>query len=212
MRDWEANIVWEEKMGQELVANVDDFIFNQATELTTLQKYERENTESFDTGFQAFVKNKKSQLEMLTHAVKRKYRFTITKTAAQKERIARRAAFKSRLGMGIFGALAFLVPMLVMVLHPTLLTTLLTTVVSVLFVAAALTIWMPDSDGKDVLGATAAYTAVLVVFVGTSSTTSGLSHGVVGAITGGVLVSTVVSGFALSYTSIGTLVRNLTDT
>jgi hypothetical protein len=43
-----------------------------------------------------------------------------------------------------------------------------------------------DRRGWCVLGATAAYTAVLVVFVGTSTTTSELSNGIIGAITGGV--------------------------
>jgi VIT1/CCC1 family predicted Fe2+/Mn2+ transporter len=58
-------------------------------------------------------------------------------------------ASASRLKMAVFGALAFLIPMLIMILHPTKLTTLLTTVVCVLFVAVALSFAMHDSDGKD---------------------------------------------------------------
>lgn len=100
----------------------------------------------------------------------------------------------SRLKMAVFGALAFLVPMLIMILHPTKLTTLLTTVVCVLAVAVALAYAMHDSDPKDVLSATAAYTAVLVVFIGSSNTSSGLSNGVVGAITGGVLGGALLLG------------------
>jgi hypothetical protein len=61
---------------------------------------------------------------------------------------------------------AFLIgPMLVMVLHKSLLTTLLTSVCVIVFgviLAFAL------DDPFDVLSGTAAYAAVLVVFVGTS--------------------------------------------
>jgi hypothetical protein len=77
--------------------------------------------------------------------------------------------------------------MMIMVLHPTKLTTLLTTAVCVLSVAVASSLAMPNAESKDIFGTTAAYTAVLVVFVGTTTTTSGLSNGMVGAITGGVL-------------------------
>lgn len=109
-------------------------------------------------------------------------------------------AFLSRLKMATFGALAFLVPMLIMVLHPTKLTVLLTTVVCVLFVAVALAASMQNADNKDILAATAAYTAVLVVFIGSSNTTSGLSNGVIGAITAAVLGGAVLLGpVSLSY-------------
>jgi hypothetical protein len=120
------------------------------------------------------------------------------KTFFKRKRL--QAAFLSRLKMATFGALAFLVPMLIMVLHPTKLTVLLTTVVCVLFVAVALAASMQDADNKDILAATAAYTAVLVVFIGSSNTTSGLSNGVIGAITAGVLGGAVLLGpVSLSY-------------
>jgi hypothetical protein len=77
--------------------------------------------------------------------------------------------------------------MMIMVLHPTKLTTLLTTVVCVFFVALALSFRMNKAEPKDILSATAAYAAVLVVFVGANDTTSKLSDGLVGAIVGGVI-------------------------
>ncbi|KAK3346424.1 hypothetical protein B0T25DRAFT_551967 [Lasiosphaeria hispida] len=47
-------------------------------------------------------------------------------------------------------------------------TSLITTSVAVVLFSLALAFGATDSSGKDVLAATAAYTAVLVVFVGTS--------------------------------------------
>ena len=60
--------------------------------------------------------------------------------------------------------------MLIMVLHKTLVTTLLTTSLFVLAVSLTLALFMQDAERKDIIGATAAYAAVLVVFVGTSGT------------------------------------------
>jgi VIT1/CCC1 family predicted Fe2+/Mn2+ transporter len=75
-------------------------------------------------------------------------------------------AFLSRFKMALFGGLALIVPMLIMKLHTTLLTQLLTTCLFVLFVAVVLAYFLKGAETKDVLGATAAYAAVLVVFVG----------------------------------------------
>jgi hypothetical protein len=62
---------------------------------------------------------------------------------------------------------AFLIgPMLVMVLHKSLLTTLLTSSVCVIVFGVILAFALDDPF--DVLSGTAAYAAVLVVFVGTS--------------------------------------------
>jgi hypothetical protein len=60
--------------------------------------------------------------------------------------------------------------MLIMTLHATRLTNLLTTSIFVFVVAIALAWYMKEAESKDVIGATAAYAAVLVVFVGTSTT------------------------------------------
>ena len=95
--------------------------------------------------------------------------------------------FGNRLTMGVFGGLSLLVPMMIMVLSPTKLTNLITTIVFVLFVAVALATTMGKADAKDVFAAVAAYTAVLVVFVGTNTTSEGESNRVAGAIGGGVL-------------------------
>lgn len=97
-------------------------------------------------------------------------------------------AFQACLVVGVFGGLVLLVPMMIMVLHPTKLTALVTTIVCVLFVTVALSVAVDDAQPKDIFAATAAYAAVLVVFVGTSTTSSsGESDRVVGAIAGGVL-------------------------
>lgn len=79
---------------------------------------------------------------------------------------------------GIGGGLALLAPMLLMVLHKTLLTTLLTTSISVVLFAFVVAVVsggiIPgtktiDLGPRDVLAATATYAAVLVVFVGASA-------------------------------------------
>jgi hypothetical protein len=77
--------------------------------------------------------------------------------------------FSSRLAMALFGGFALIAPMLIMALHPTRLTSLLTTSIFVFAVAIALAWYMKEAQSKDVIGATAAYAAVLVVFVGTST-------------------------------------------
>ena len=75
-------------------------------------------------------------------------------------------ALWSRLVMALGGGLALVGPMLIMVLHPTKITALATTSCFVVAVAISLAIFMQDSQPKDVLACTAAYAAVLVVFVG----------------------------------------------
>lgn len=72
--------------------------------------------------------------------------------------------------MAIFGGAALIGPMLIMTLHPSRNTSLITVSVATFLFALVLAIIANDSSGKDVLGATAAYAAVLVVFVGTSTT------------------------------------------
>ncbi|KAH6698411.1 hypothetical protein BKA61DRAFT_622206 [Leptodontidium sp. MPI-SDFR-AT-0119] len=81
-------------------------------------------------------------------------------------------AFLSRLYMALFGGLALTVPMLIMTLHQSKITSLVTTSVFVIAVAVALAWFMKDAQAKDIIGATAAYAAVLVVFVGTGTSTN----------------------------------------
>ena len=77
--------------------------------------------------------------------------------------------FLSRLGMALFGGCSLIAPMLIMRLHPTLLTELVTTSVFVLSVGVILAWYMKDARKSDILAATATYAAVLVVFIGTTS-------------------------------------------
>ena len=77
--------------------------------------------------------------------------------------------FVSRLRMALFGGVSLIAPMLVMRLHPTLLTELVTTSVFILAVGVVLAWYMKDAQKRDILAATASYAAVLVVFVGTTS-------------------------------------------
>jgi hypothetical protein len=74
-----------------------------------------------------------------------------------------------RLAMGLAGGAALIVPMVIMVLHNDLLTTLLTTGVATMVFAGVLALFGKNLKGETVLGSVAAYTAVLVVFVGTSN-------------------------------------------
>jgi VIT1/CCC1 family predicted Fe2+/Mn2+ transporter len=81
----------------------------------------------------------------------------------------RRKAYLSRLSMAYFGGLALVVPMLIMALHKELVVSLVTTSVATAIFAIVIALWSTYASGKDVLASTAAYTAVLVVFVGASS-------------------------------------------
>lgn len=74
----------------------------------------------------------------------------------------------NRLRMALFGGVVVVAPMLIMTLHRTVLTTLLTTSLFVLAVGLVLAWFMVSAEPKDILTATAAYAAILVVFVGTS--------------------------------------------
>lgn len=84
----------------------------------------------------------------------------------------RRAEVKAliqRIFMGLFGGIALICPVLIMALSSSQKTNLITVSVATIVFAILLAIGASDSTGKDVLSATAAYTAVLVVFFGTSS-------------------------------------------
>lgn len=85
-----------------------------------------------------------------------------------REERSRKQAFTQRIVMALFGGAAVIGPMLVMTLHPSRNTSLITVSLATFLFALLLAIVAKDSAGKDVLAATAAYAAVLVVFVGTS--------------------------------------------
>ncbi|KAK0668355.1 hypothetical protein QBC41DRAFT_321958 [Cercophora samala] len=71
-----------------------------------------------------------------------------------------------RFSMALGGGLALIGPMLIMVRNPTGDVAIITTSCCVLGVAVILAFFMNDSQPKDVVACTAAYAAVLVVFVG----------------------------------------------
>jgi len=84
----------------------------------------------------------------------------------------RKKASTERLVMAMFGGISLIAPMLIMTLHPSTTVNLVTVSAATFFFAIALAIGAKESSGKDVLAATAAYAAVLVVFVGTSTSAS----------------------------------------
>ena len=79
-----------------------------------------------------------------------------------------------RLTMAIAGGLFLIVPMLIMVFVGTRSATISTTCGAIAFAALGLT-FAPTLEPKDVLAASAAYAAVLTVFVGTSLPQQGTS-------------------------------------
>jgi hypothetical protein len=79
-----------------------------------------------------------------------------------------REAFVSLLVMTLFGGIALIVPTVIMAKYPGTNFSLGTTAVATVLFALELAFGARDSTGKDVLAATAAYIAVLVVFIGTS--------------------------------------------
>jgi hypothetical protein len=78
-------------------------------------------------------------------------------------------AFSRRLFMAAFGGAALIEPMLIMTLHPTKVTNLVTVSAFVIVVVVLLAYVMTEATPQDIVGATAAYAAVLVVFVGSSA-------------------------------------------
>ncbi|PMD18370.1 hypothetical protein NA56DRAFT_751653 [Hyaloscypha hepaticicola] len=75
----------------------------------------------------------------------------------------------NRMAMSTFSGLTLILPMLIMVMDPRKITTLVVTSVFTLGIGLILALWMTDAENKDMIGATAAYAAVLVVFVGSGS-------------------------------------------
>lgn len=88
----------------------------------------------------------------------------------QRKMLNERDKFIRRLSLGVLGGLAILVPMLIMALVNTLMMSLVVTCVATLLFAVVLSLplYGGDLDEQTVLGAVAAYAAILVVFVGTS--------------------------------------------
>ena len=110
--------------------------------------------------------------------------------STNKEYVAFRA-FLERSSYGLIGGFALIIPMLIMKLYPTTLNVCLTTTLFVILVGQVLAGFLKDSI--NVLKMTAAYAAVLVVIVGT--TTKAVTGGdkQVAIIVGGVCVGIVVT-------------------
>ncbi|KAI0855687.1 hypothetical protein F4860DRAFT_519588 [Xylaria cubensis] len=75
---------------------------------------------------------------------------------------------RSRFYMALFGGVAFIAPVILMTLKPTLTVDLVTVSVSTALFSLAMVVFATDMSGKDVLTSTAGYAAVMVVFIGTS--------------------------------------------
>ena len=86
------------------------------------------------------------------------YRHSANQVAARKDSIA-------RFVLAAFGGLALIVPMIIMVRVPGETASLIITSVFTVGFAAAIA-WGSDQDASQILAGTAAYAAVLVVFVG----------------------------------------------
>jgi peptidoglycan/LPS O-acetylase OafA/YrhL len=89
----------------------------------------------------------------------------------------RSVGYVSRFSMAMFGGAALIIPMLIMALHPGLTIDLITTSVATVIFGIVIAIWGTDSSGKDVLASTAAYAAVLVVFIGANITPTSSATG-----------------------------------
>jgi hypothetical protein len=76
-------------------------------------------------------------------------------------------AFIGKVVGALFGGIMLIVPMIIMTIHASVAKSLITSSIAVGIVATAV-IFLSDGNWRDVLGITAAYTAVVVVFVGTS--------------------------------------------
>lgn len=81
------------------------------------------------------------------------------------DRVVRRLGMRKRLLAAVFGGLSFIVPMLIMAIRPSQVKTLITSTVAVLLFSLGLA-WQSAAKTETLLEATAAYAAVMVVFVG----------------------------------------------
>lgn len=108
--------------------------------------------------------------------------------------------FLRRLFMALFGGLILIAPMLIMRLHPDLLTVVLTTSIFIIVVGIILAATMTEGESRDILAAAAAYAAVLVVFVGQGTVieASSWSNRKIAGVTVGAIVGTALIGGLLS--------------
>ncbi|KAF4625515.1 hypothetical protein G7Y89_g12652 [Cudoniella acicularis] len=97
-----------------------------------------------------------------------KYPYSDLEGEGREKRAARKVPF-DRLWMGVVGGIAVFGPMILMVLERPTRTSLITVSAATMLFTLGLAFNAKTTSGKDVLAAVAAYAAVLVVFVGTST-------------------------------------------
>lgn len=83
-------------------------------------------------------------------------------------RRAQKKAFTARLVFALLGRISLIGPILIMTLHESTSTSLSTVSVATFIFALVMALFATKVDRNDVLAATAAYAALLVVFIGTS--------------------------------------------
>jgi hypothetical protein len=171
--------------------------------------YSNATTEHAKTAFAAYATSYIQQIYQ-THQTQDQNIFKIPRTTTDlqqqdREKIrraywdARRKTYLNNTVYAVIGGLFLIAPMLIMTLHPTTLTSLLTTSLFIFNVAAILAFVWQSAEPKDIVGATAAYAAVLVVFVGTGSGNSATSPTAPQndwGITNGQVAGTVVGALA----------------
>lgn len=112
---------------------------------------------------------KRRQAELLSKVggKNEKYNFRELDKQGREAREQSKASYE-RLWMGTFGGLALITPMIIMVFKRSLAKSLIVSSLGTILFALALAVQAKSLRGMDVLAATAAYAAVLVVFVGSS--------------------------------------------
>lgn len=122
---------------------------------------DRENEES---------KSRVEELEKMRLRIQELYDTELKKATTsgllKRSKVKAAKALTARIIMAVGGGLALIAPMLIMTLHPTKLTRLLTSSCFIIAVAVALAAFMDTAEPKDIIASTAAYAAVLVIFVG----------------------------------------------
>jgi hypothetical protein len=144
--------------------------FRQAKEMAIIECAEARHLEREKAALELFRSKAKKNLDACTNEMQLRGRELRT---LDQLRQTYRLKFKDRASMALFGGLVVIAPMLIMSLHPTKLTNLLTTSTFVVAVSLVLALVMENAEGKDIITATAAYAAILVVFVGAVTTSTG---------------------------------------
>ena len=172
----------------ELSSDEESKLLKHVAESVVVDEYEQQAVTNGDNNLRPLIRRMRSSVEKAQHML-----LDNSKWPGSRVRdpvIDWLSRFMRHLAMGIFGGLTLLVPMIIMVQHPTKLMALVITSVFVFFMAVALSLALSTTNSeaqpKDVFAAIAAYTAVLVVFVGTSMTNTKENNRVISAIVGSI--------------------------